>query len=230
MKETLPIASPGLYDVFQGFRVDILRSLNCVKIGQILSFDGTKKTAQIQILFKLTKRDGTIADYPKLVDCPVFTLQGGGAAIQMPIAAGDNCIVLFADRNIDNWYGSGAADVPANNRTHDLSDGIAIVGINALNSSLAGNPANTMRISYGNAKIDWNAGDLKMTNSSGAEIDLASAKISIKNASTTLLTVIDGLIDVIKALTIQGPSAYPLTTAAIATLETYKTNVAALLS
>jgi hypothetical protein len=129
------LQNPDLLDVLNAHADDIKRNLNCVKIGKINSFDQTKKTAKIQITFKRVLPD-KIVSYPLLVDCPVFTLQGGGGALQMPIAAGDPCIVLFSDRNIDNWFLNGAEAAPANMRCHDLSDGIALVGINPLNSDL----------------------------------------------------------------------------------------------
>ncbi len=130
------VLSPELLDAFGQLKLDITRTMNCVKIGSIQSFDRTKKTAQVQILFKRVLNDGTQADYPILVDCPVFTLQGGGGAIQFPIAAGDNCLILFSDRNLDAWFSNGTASAPFDARCHDLSDGLCLVGINSLGSSL----------------------------------------------------------------------------------------------
>lgn len=129
-------APPELTDLIRNIKDDIFRSLNCIKIGRIETFDQTKKTATIKLLFKRAINDKIIS-YPVLVDCPVFTLQGGGGSFQMPIAARDTCIVLFADRNIDNWYSTGSEAAPENQRCHDISDGIAIVGIDSLVSSLA---------------------------------------------------------------------------------------------
>ena len=127
---------PELTDLIRNIKDDIFRSLNCIKIGSIETFDQTKKTATIKLLFKRAINDKTIS-YPVLVDCPVFTLQGGGGSLKMPIAAGDTCLVLFADRNIDNWYSTGSEAAPGNQRCHDISDGIAIVGLNSLVSNLA---------------------------------------------------------------------------------------------
>ena len=128
--------NPEFADLIHSIKDDIFKSLNCVKIGKINNFDKTKKTAQVQLLFKRIVNDKIIS-YPVLVDCPVFTLQGGGGSLKMPIQAGDPCLVLFADRNIDNWYSTGAEAAPANSRCHDISDGIILVGINSLADSLA---------------------------------------------------------------------------------------------
>ena len=129
-------SAPELTDLIRSIKEDIFRSLNSVKIGKIFSFDQVKKTAQIQLLFKRSLTDKTVS-YPVLVDCPVFTLQGGGGSLRMPIKKGDPCLVLFADRNIDNWYSAGAEAAPANSRCHDIADGIALVGLNSLADSMA---------------------------------------------------------------------------------------------
>jgi len=134
MNKTLQF--PSLLDVLNGLKNDINISMNCVKIGIIDSFNQTIKSAVIQLVFKRTLPDDSIVSYPLLVDCPVFTLQGGGGAIQFPIVKGDTCIVLFSDRNIDNWFEDGSESAPFNQRCHDLSDGIALVGINSKNSDL----------------------------------------------------------------------------------------------
>lgn len=210
MTASKTIMDPGLTDTLTTLKQDIFRSMNCVKIGTIQSFDMAKKTATIKILFKRVLPNGTVASYPVLVDCPVFTLQGGGGAIQMPIASGDQCIVLFSDRNIDAWFKTGSESAPLNGRTHDLSDGMALVGINSLTSSLENYVSGKMRLFFG-----------------GAEINLAGGKITIKNETTTLLTILNGLIDVITTLQVNGP--LPMTPESITALDTYKTQLAVLL-
>lgn len=130
------ILDPQTSDTLAALKLDIFRTMNCVKLGEIESFDATKKTAQIKILFKRVLPSGDIADYPVLVDCPVVTYQGGGGALQFPVAQGDQCLLFFADRNIDAWFKNGAQAAPLSSRAHDLSDGIALVGINALTSIL----------------------------------------------------------------------------------------------
>lgn len=127
---------PRLSDAMQSLKKDIFRSLHCIKPGIIQSFDTARRTAKVQIAFKRILPDQTIQSYPVLVDCPVMTLQGGGGAIQFPITQGDACILLFADRNLDSWFTSGFESAPASVRCHDLSDGIAIVGLNSLASVL----------------------------------------------------------------------------------------------
>ena len=133
-KITAPIE---LSDLLEALKREIFLTLNCIKIGQIQSFDPVKKTAEILIQFKRILSDNTIQEYFPLLDCPVFTLQGGGGSIQFPVAKGDDCIVLFSDRSLEIWLNTGVSAAPNSLRTHALSDAIAIVGVNSLQSSLA---------------------------------------------------------------------------------------------
>lgn len=109
---------------------EIFTDLNCVSIGKIEKYTKAEQTAEIQIQYKRKLDDGNIIEYPLLVDCPVFILQGGGAFLEFPITVGDYCLVLFNDRDIDDWWSAEIYKEPCSNRKHSLSDGFALVGIN----------------------------------------------------------------------------------------------------
>lgn len=239
------IIEPDLVETLSVLKEDIFATLNCVKVGKIASFDETKKTAQVQLLFKRVLPDGTTQSHPLLVDCPVFTLQGGGGFLQFPIAPDDQCIVLFSDRNLDAWFSSGAEAAPFDRRCHDLSDGICLVGLNSLASALPAPATDAARLSYagslielkdgivtitaGDETLTFSGGEWTVSDAGGALIGTAGALIKIQNNVTTLKTLLDGLIDVLTAATVQGPGTYPLTAATIAALNLYKLQIAALL-
>ena len=206
-KDLLP---PELADALVTLKRDVLKNINCIKIGTIQKFDSIKRTVEIQLVFRRVLPDETIRSMPILVDCPVFTLQGGGATLTFPIEAGDECIVLFADRNIDAWFANGAQAAPFDGRLHDLSDGIALVGLNYLGSTAVQYAAKEAALTY-----------------LGANVSIKGGKVIISNVATDLKLVLDGLIDVIKTLQVIGPIA--LTPASIAALEAYKIQIAALL-
>ena len=205
------LMDPELKTTLDSLKADILSGLNVVKVGKINSFDGTKKTAEIQILFKRMLPDESVVSFPVLVDCPVYTPQGGGGALEFPIAAGDNCLVLFSDRNIDAWFRTGAEGLPFDGRVHDLSDGFALVGVNSLTSALVNYKTSEAVLSY-----------------AAAQFSLKGGKAGVKNAATDLLTLLNGLIDVIAAAS-TIPGGGPLNAATIAALTAYKTTLATLL-
>jgi hypothetical protein len=185
--QTSGVMPPDETSMLKDFKIEMFQSLNCVKIGQVESFDPDAKTAVVQILGQRVLADGvTTVSYPPIPDCPVFTLQGGGAFIQMPIAAGDQCLVLFSDRNIDAWFSSGSAQPPDDPRLHSFSDGICLVGLNALTSSMPDYLTDRINITFGTAKLQ-----IKNDNT-----------FVIKNGVTDLLTVLNNLVSTLESATI----------------------------
>lgn len=206
-----PLQDPRLYDVLQQLKSDIFLDMNCVKIGIIQEFFPITKTAIIKIAFKRTLPDGTVANYPLLVDCPIFTNQGGGGYLTLPVQAGDFCILLFSDRNIDAWFKIGGDAVPYDGRCHSLSDGMALVGVNPL----GGGPL----YAIGEALFSYE----------GAKFGIKNGKLTIQNAALlTLLTAMTGLIDTVKGIS-TIPGGGPLNAASLASLEAYKATFQALL-
>lgn len=155
------ITPPDLTEVLSSAKRDTQIAINCVQIGVIQAFDVATQLATIQIAMKQVRditEDGvrTIVEYPLILQCPVMVLFGGIDVLTMPIAAGDNCIVLFCDRDIDQWVKNGNAQVPTTARVHDMNDAFAIVGIRPLTNSISNYLANGIRISHaqGNSQID----------------------------------------------------------------------------
>lgn len=147
-----PITPPSLQSLF-GLRIaNALAATNCHTIGKIINFYPLTQTADISINFiKIIINDpspNVAVPYPNLVNCPVVIMSGGGGALTFPISPGDDCLVMFNDRDFDAWYQSGQITLPNSNRIHDLSDGIALVGINSLATSLTDYLANGVQLRY----------------------------------------------------------------------------------
>lgn len=228
-KQSFPITKPSLYDVCQQLKEDVFSTLRVCVPGEVVSFDGTKRTAVVKVLLKRSLPNGTLVDYKQLLDVPVITYQGGGGFLQFPIAAGDQGLVIFADRNIGSWFQNGDNSPMPDLRAHNISDGFFLPGINALtDGTLPDYPTDRVVLGYMGSKFEVTAAGWNFVGDGGAEIDLAGEIVTIKNNTTTLLTLMNGLIGVIEALQVNGP--IPLTAASIAALEAYKLTLATLIA
>ena len=183
---TAPITSPtapiDLITLLTRVKTDIFSSMFCIQIGTIESYNKLTNTAKVSINFEKKFINGQIAKYPILEDVPVFILGGGDACITMPIAQNDQCLVLFCDRNIDNWWANGDKGIPNDVRMHSIADGFALVGIRNLVTA-------------------------KLTPANSVCIDAGSKKIAIKNSQADLKTLFDNLLTAIGSITVTTTAA-----------------------
>lgn len=162
-------ATPNRIDIYDALERKFNAGLNAVQVGVIQSYDVGTQLASVKIAMKQVTNidaDGTktLQEYPILLECPAFVLSGGNDFISMPITAGDNCLVLFNDRDIDTWLNSGDGGFPTTSRKHDLSDGFVLVGVRPLTASIAGALADGIRISHnGDSFMDFLSGTIEST-------------------------------------------------------------------
>lgn len=100
--------------------------------GILVSYDAATAKAQVQPAVKSVRRkqDGSLEymTIPVLPDVPVHFPHGGGYTLTLPLAAGDEVLLVFSARNIDGWWDQGDVQQPGDRRMHDLSDAFCIPG------------------------------------------------------------------------------------------------------
>lgn len=204
-----PISIPDLRSLLQMMQQEIAVNFNCHQIGTIVSFNSSLQTATVQLNVLRVITDPTITppmlvtkSYPLLVDCPVFIASGGSGALTFPIAKGDTCLVLFNDRDIDVWWSTGNIAEPNTSRTHDLSDGLVLIGFRSKANALADYDTTHARLGFAGGAL--RVGD----------------KVALDGNASTLKTV---LTDIIAALTALDAKTGPSAAAAIAVAAASKT-------
>lgn len=192
-----PLPTPDLRALLDQIRQEVFYTFNCHQLGTIQSFDPTKQTATVSInvlrqVPDLTQNPSVYKSisYPLLVDVPVFITSGGSGSLTFPIAQGDTCLVLFNDRDIDNWFASGNTVAPNTQRAHDLSDGLALVGFRSLANVIAS-------FDTANAVLSYEGGKIRVAN-----------KLDLVSQLTTMTLVMDKLYAALVSLNGKtGPSA-----------------------
>lgn len=154
-EETLRMAFEGM-----------LSRVWCAMPGVIQAVTNNGNTVEVQpaINGRVRQLDGTFKSIqmPKLVDVPICWQGGGGATWTFPIALGDECLVVFASRCIDNFWKNGfvapqgqvGADGKQVNTLNDppefrmlnLSDGFAIIGVRSKKRAFSSFDASTARL------------------------------------------------------------------------------------
>lgn len=204
-----PIKDPTLKDLLDLYQKQTLLNLNCMHLGTIQSFDATQQTVQVSINYKKTSfqfnevnftNDPVLSDYPLTIEAPLVVLGGGLARITFPVAQGDQCLLLFNDRDIDNWF-AGSLTSPNNTaRLHSFADGIALIGPNNLSTIISDYDAVRALITNGTVKNGINPVTNKLTLTNGT---------SLNTLLQNLCTQLEDLTTALAVLTVTGVTPGP---------------------
>ena len=186
--------------------------------GIIQSFDPVRQLAVVQIALRekvvtpgKPPVDTTIS---LLKDVPVVMPHGGGWWITMPLRAGDECLLVFADMARDYWWLRGGVQNQFELRRHDLSDAFCIPGPWSQPQILpAYNPTNMQLRSYaGDVVIDLSTVGVTVT---APEVSVVASGMAA--VAAPMVTVTSPEVDVVTAsasVKAVGGTAQPLVNAA----------------
>lgn len=199
--------NPTLKDLLDQLRKEIFLGLNCHAVATIQSFDKEKQTVTATINYKKTiirrkqngKYEPQYLDYPLLADCPAIVMRGGAFSLKMPIKKGDECLLLFNDRDFDNWFAGNSNKGTKTPRLHSFSDALALVGVSSLSTVLSGYEDDKAILGDGTHDLILGSGEASLK--SGESSVEVKEKISLKNASQNLGGLLQDLITVIKSIT-----------------------------
>lgn len=119
--------------------------------------DADTLSVDVQPLVNLRYGDGTTKERAVIQGIPVLMPATGTAMVSLPIAVGDFVLLVFAERNIDNFKaGDGNTQAPADLRTFAKQDAVAIPGIFPF--SLHPNLKRTLPTAQGDLSLTANIG------------------------------------------------------------------------
>ena len=188
---TLPVQTMagGESDKFRSLTEKIGSELRVAAPGIIQSYNAGTNTATVQLAIreKVNQMDGTTADtdLPLLLDCPVMMPRGGGFALTFPVAAGDECLVVFADACIDSWWQSGGVQNQAEKRRHDLSDGIVIPGLWSQPNNITIGEGIRLTATAGGASVSVTASGVTLT-LGGVSLALTASGLALTGGEMTI--------------------------------------------
>ena len=96
----------------------------------IKEFDAEKQviTAQVAVRELIRSTLGPqIVDIAPIYNVPIVLPRGGGLSITVPIAAGDECLLIFTDNCFDLWWARGGVQDQFERRRQDITDCFAIL-------------------------------------------------------------------------------------------------------
>lgn len=137
--------------------------LNCMRVGIVQSFNPDDLTVDVLITNKKElglNPDGTPITRnfapirAKVVYCTPFAT--------FPINQGDECILLFSDREIESWFINGDINPIGYPRMHAFTDAVAIFGIRSLPKMIQ-ILADCLNLFYGQSNIALSEDHINIT-------------------------------------------------------------------
>lgn len=206
-----------------------LRDVNTCYPAKIISFNPVDQVASCRLAIEkyfvgTTEGTYTKQKAPILLDVPVVVSQGGGWDITFPIAAGDDCLVMFAQKGYDQWLYSGAEETgmingspsPEHYRHFNEEDAVCIVGLRPITRAIPNyntdgmeirNESRNQRITlHSDGNIEINTVAKVVVNCSDAEVN-AKSSVKVTTPKTTIdspTTSITGNVSIGGTLSVAG--------------------------
>lgn len=179
-------ASPGLAETIAMGIDRFLSEVHTCMPATVVSYDYQKQTATVQPSIK-EPLAGEVQTLPQIPNVPVYFPATANAWIRLPVAAGDQVMLHFAERSLDKWNdGDGSPVDPGTLHRHHLSDAIATPGLRPASQAISPKGAET---------------SVEITNGSGWIEITPSGKFKVSNGTVELLVLLDTIIGHIKDLT-----------------------------
>ena len=175
--------------------------------GIVQSFNATAQTVVVKpAILEDVMIDGVQQniDIGQIADVPVAVYRAGTFSLTLPIKAGDECLIVFADACIDAWFQSGGQQARIDGRRHAISDAIAIFGLSSTPRALAAysTTAAQLRSDDGNTVVEVGAGEVTIkaatiTVQSTGNVNVSGTHVNVTGSTTVAIsgnntTTIDG--------------------------------------
>lgn len=185
--------SVTLYDAIDSHVRRLQNNLYTALPAIVKSYNSDTQT--VSVLPALNRKiDDVHIPWVTIPDVPVMFPSAGGGLLSFPINEGDTVLLVFSKNSIDQWKAGDGSEVDLNsNRSHSVSDAIAIVGLYTTNTHLEPNPED----------VELKFNDNRITLKADGAVEIKSnTTIRIENNEVELIDLLGQLIDTINAITV----------------------------
>ena len=175
--------------------------LNTFIPARIIAYDNKTQTVTVRPVMYESHKDGVSTKFADIPSVPVVFPSAGGGSLTFPIKVGDDCVVLFSQRDFSGWWVTDKVPTQSpTQRYHNYNDAIAIVGLTSKKNSLQASTENvelTFEDSSGDmlSKITMKPdGVLILENKDNAKFTLTQDKFRIENDQEELLSILSEVV------------------------------------
>lgn len=177
-----------MYAVLEALGSKIESTINCMVLGKIVDV----KTESMMASARPLLRVGGATQPSAMPYMPMVVLRGGQSYLSMPVRAGDPCLIIICDNEIDGAIDHGEPAEPESRRRHDLMDGFILTGFFPLSSVPE---IETGHIQMADPKqISLSTPSVKASGSLEGELHSTNGYSGTFTAGNRTITVVDGII------------------------------------
>ena len=153
--------------VIRGHVSKLSKEIHTALPGRVESYDASTQKADVKPLIKSEDIDeeGNAVYYPipVITDVPVVFPGGGGFRVTFPLTKGSTVLLVFSEASLDTWLSKGGDVEPGVDSRHELTDAIAIPGLNTFTAPLSNAPSSTMSVGADNTTATIEFSDTQIT-------------------------------------------------------------------
>ena len=184
--------TPQLQSVVENEIQKSILNQMCCRVGIIEEYYPENLTVDVVPVNKITKgwnADGSpvLKDWAKIRAVVCFA----DKYITQPINKGDECLLLFSDREIETWFINGNTNAIKHSRMHDETDCIAIMGVRSV-PQLIEVLTDCVHLFYGNSDIQIHENNVDIN---AAMLNINGDTIQTGNTVITGTLTADGVSD-----------------------------------
>lgn len=180
--------------------------MNTAIPGIIESFDPATQTATVTPAIKMRtmidNEEGFLS-LPTIIHVPVVypVVAVKGFALTLPISKGDNCLLVFSQRAIDNWHDRGSVQPPeegVNSRHHDLTDAFALISPLPLPQVFGDWEANglELRNRAKSSRVTVRDSEIEIQRLPDSIVTLTGSSITLQQGGASTVTLLNGSITI----------------------------------
>lgn len=169
-------------DVIKKWIAESADNIRASMPARVVSYDAATNRASVKPIGTYTTPDYQELEYPVIHNVPMqFPCGvGGTAGVTFPVKAGDGCIVIFADREIEQFLNGGFCD---DMRSHSMNDAYAIPGLYSQAVQTQRENANDVCLFNEGSLVVLNGDTLKITLSDGTTATFGGGDLKVNGIS-----------------------------------------------
>jgi hypothetical protein len=188
--------TPGLADVLREVFESALSDLHTACPGKVIAYDAATQTATVEPQIKKAlplRAGGTVLEtLPRIQSVPVLHFRSGTAYVHIPIAAGDFVLLVFCERDINEWRRLGTVVDPGDQRMHGLSGAVAIPGLFPSASMIAAPDAAAIEVGIGSMRMLLKPTGLEVGGATDAPASADKVSVELGKIASALSAVANG--------------------------------------